>query len=49
VLRGARAIGQRLLELVEADKSWNLKRPVKNIHDRLSYLRRQAKKLSSQG
>jgi hypothetical protein len=40
---------QRLLKLVEAGKSWmfisaNLKRPAKTIHDRLAYLRRQAKK-----
>jgi hypothetical protein len=40
---------RRLFELIEAGKSWvlisaKLKRPTKTIHDRLSYLRRQAKK-----
>jgi Myb-like DNA-binding domain len=40
---------RRLFELVEAGKSWvfisaNLKRPARTIHDRLGYLRRQAKK-----
>jgi hypothetical protein len=39
---------RRLLELVEAGKSWvfisaNLKRPAKTVRDRLAYLRRQAK------
>jgi hypothetical protein len=40
---------RRLLDLIEAGKSWvfisaNLRRPAKTIHDRLAYLRRQAKK-----
>jgi hypothetical protein len=41
--------GLRLLELVEARKSWvfisaKLKRPTKSIRDHLRHLRRQAKK-----
>jgi hypothetical protein len=44
---------QRLFDLIEAGKSWvfisaNLKRPAKTIHDRLAYLRRQAKKADSE-
>jgi hypothetical protein len=40
---------RRLFDLIEARKSWvfisaSLKRPTKTIHERLSYLRRQAKK-----
>jgi len=40
---------RRLFDLIEAGKSWvfisaNLKRPAKTIHERLSYLRRRAKK-----
>jgi hypothetical protein len=40
---------QRLLELVEAGKSWvfisaNLKRPAKTARNRLAYLERQATK-----
>jgi hypothetical protein len=40
---------RRLFDLIEAGKSWvfisaNLRRPTKTIHERLSYLRRQAKK-----
>jgi len=40
---------RRLFDLIEAGKSWvfisaNLKRPAKTIRDRLSYLRRRAKK-----
>jgi hypothetical protein len=41
---------RRLFDLIEAGKSRvfisaNLKRPAKTIHDRLAYLRRQAKKV----
>jgi hypothetical protein len=40
---------RQLFDLIEAGKSWvfisaNLKRPAKTIHDRLAYLRRQARK-----
>ncbi len=40
---------RRMFDLIEAGKSWvfisaNLKRPAKTIRDRLSYLRRRAKK-----
>jgi photosystem II stability/assembly factor-like uncharacterized protein len=40
---------RQLFGLIDAGKSWvfisaNLKRPAKTIHDRLAYLRRQAKK-----
>ena len=43
-----------MFELVDAGKSWvfisaKLKRPARTIHDRLSYLRRQAKKADSDG
>jgi hypothetical protein len=45
---------RRLFDLIEAGKSWvfisaKLKRPAKTIHDRLSYLRRQARKADLDG
>jgi hypothetical protein len=41
---------RQLFDLIEAGKSWvfisaKLKRPARTIHDRLSYLRRRAKKV----
>jgi hypothetical protein len=41
---------RQLFDLIEAGKSWvfisaKLKRAARTIHDRLSYLRRQAKKV----
>jgi hypothetical protein len=41
---------QRLLDLIEADKSWIsaiLKRPVKSVRIRANYLRRRAKTLNT--